>query len=232
MFKIIQEAEKSESGDDTLVVSSPPKPEPVKAAPLVASGSPQEGFSDRDINVKKARRAMTSGAAAAESLLQDTLRHFFSIHTVNRLLGLALAGFVAYFASSQFFLREDPADVFMKKASAMNAAALELPPDLFSVPDKDLGGVVQRNIFRPWKAAPPPSAQPSAEPSNSLVAIASTLKLSGIFLGDIPEALIEVTDEKKTYVVSKGMTIKGAQVKEVGPDAVILTDGQSEVPIR
>ncbi len=236
LFRIIQEGEKSEEGDDTLVVSSG-KPEPAKVSvppPPTPAEGPQEGFSDRDIQAKKARRAVMSAASAAP-FLQDALRRFFSIRTINRLLAVSLSGFLVYFSASQFFLREDPAEVFMKKASAMNAAALELPPNLFSVEDKDLGGVTQRNIFHPWKELPPLAPvvpEKPAAPSNSLVSVAATLKLSGIFLGDIPEALVEVTDEKKTYVVSKGMTIKGIQVKEVRPDAVILTDGQSEVPLR
>ena len=60
----------------------------------------------------------------------------------------------------------------------------------------------------------------------------SKLKLSGIYLGDTPEALIEDTEEKRTYTVNVGSQVKGLTVKEVHTESVVLSDGQSETVLR
>lgn len=232
LFKIIQEGEKSPA-DETLTVSSDKVSETPLADPFFETisteqvlKSPADNLSVNEIHAKKAVRAN----AAVRRLLKDGALHgMVSLQTANRALIATLGILLISFVSGQVFFRDSPGLEFMKKANAMGAPAIDAPSNLFDV-QVSAETFPPRNVFRPWKA-PDPAAAGSGDTATTLMpgalsGVISNLKLSGIYLSEIPEALIEAVDEKKTYSVRKGSEIRGLKVKEVKEDGVILTDGR------
>ena len=223
LFKIIQEGKSA----SVSVTENVP-----------ADISPEEDLSAREpegLRVKKARRAKTVFDDAA---IRGLGKRFFTLETVNRLLLTCLITLFIYFASTQVLWKESLSDAFMQKSNALVMPPVGLSPELLSVGDlgTDLADVSKRNLFQPYRP-PEPSAQapveaPPPTPGNILSQVSGHLKLSGIYMSDEPEALLEATDEKKTYAVSAGSQIKGIKVKEVRADGVVLTDGQSEKVIQ
>lgn len=266
LFKVIQESEKAREKDDTLIVSSEKTSVPPPSAAPTPAPEPGFGFDSElasglaetrrapepellsdlpepDIQAKKARRAMALSAASAGSMLEGLLQKLFSLASINKFLSVIAIGLFLYFSLNHLFIRKSPVELFMKRADAMNAPAIEFSTDIFSTEsiDRHAEALAKRNAFRPWAPAPPPQpaagaagsggvAGPTAysPPNSSLAAVSANLKLSGIYLSDIPEALVEVVDEKKTYAVSAGSKVKGLTVKEVKSTGVVFTDGQSE----
>jgi hypothetical protein len=230
LFKIIQEAEKS--GKDDTLVASPDKEATSASASAVPARDPREGFYDRflaganehDVNVKKARRALLLAAGGAASRLS----RLATLQTLNRALAGALTVAVLYLAISQI-TQESASAQFLRKAEGLGMPPLELPADLASGGAAgDFAELAERDLFHPWKAEPPPAAAPQAGVAVPAPASFSQLKLSGIYLGEVPEALVEAVDEKKTYTVAAGSVVKGLTVKEVRADGVVLSDGRAE----
>lgn len=261
LFKIIQESEKAEGKDDTLIVSSekPASEEPalskpdafpdessklgqfaqkleVHADPLVID---QEARARRPAigmpkipGIPRLPRFHFSGPSSARQILGK----FTTVKTTNYALTGVLAFLVFYFLTNQVFVKESSSADFMKRANAMTAPSLEYPSHLFGVDEvnKNLETVANRNAFQPWKppAPKPVDASGPVIPSGLLASVVPNLKLSGIYFGEQPEALIEATDEKRTHTVGVGGKIKGLTVKEIKPDGVVLTDGSAEQIIR
>ena len=235
LFKIIQESEKPGKGDDTLVASSEPATErggPGPAAQPDGSGA-AVGVQDPGVQMKKARRALSLDAFVDEAWVGGMRRQVLSVRTLNRVLAACLGILALYFLGSQVF-RRPPAAEFAKKTGAARPPVLEMSSDLFSTQDveKQIAEVGRRNIFQPWSEAARAAVaavSPAAVSSEALSARVASLKLSGIYAeGDSPEALVEDTEEKKTYMVAPGSQFKGLTVKDVKEDSVLLTDGESE----
>ena len=120
----------------------------------------------------------------------------------------------------------------MQKANAMTPSPpMELPPDLFSV-DVSKASVPERNVFQQYR---PPAPKPVEAPKpDAVVENPSTLsalanfKLTGIYMGEVPEALVETIDEQKTYALKAGSELRKVQVKEVKAEGVVFTDGKTE----
>jgi type II secretory pathway component PulC len=149
-----------------------------------------------------------------------------SLPIVNRsLAALFLVSAVGLFVN-QAFLNASPSEMFLKKANAAGSLPIDsVPTRLFDV-NLTTDSFPERNVFQPYRAPEPtPTSAPMMQTSASL---GSNFRLSGIYLGENPEALIEAVDEKKTYSVTQGSVLKGLTIKEIRSDAVVITDGQSE----
>lgn len=242
LFKIIQDGEKADEKSDTLSVSG--RDADAKEEALLEEGllskpsrplaaSPEEKFSEEDLHLKKARRALSS-LNAQELFGEKGFRRFLTIKTANRALLLTLVVLLIYFLNVQVITKASPNAEFLKKAGAGGAAPMNIPADLFSA-RLDSEELAKRNLFQPWRPLPPSEANaPVAEAAapQTTFSIMSTMKLSGVYLSDVPEALIEATDEKKTYAVKAGSVIKGLTVKAVKAEGVVLTDGKSEATLQ
>lgn len=226
LFKIIQEGKADPAADEG-------KQDLLRDQPVV-DGPPAEALDP--VHEKKARRAMTIFGDPA--VINSLKKKFFTSQTGNRLLLTCFVTFFLYFLSTQFIWKDSMSDAFMQKTSAIGAVPAQPLSGLFSNDgvNEDLSEVKKRNLFQPWRPEPvaeaPAVAEAPQSPSGTLAAAASQLKLSGIYMSDEPEALLEAIDEKKTYAVSKGSEIKGVQVKEVRADGVVLTDGQNDKVIQ
>jgi hypothetical protein len=113
-------------------------------------------------------------------------------------------------------------------------APLEVPAELFGV-KVSLDQVPQRNVFQPYKA-PEPKPEPVQAPvvaapvavDNPLDVKLAQMKLSGLYMGDTPEALVEALDEKRTYAVKIGSEFKGLTVKDIKAEGIWFTNGKAE----
>ena len=241
LFKIIQEGEKSGEKDDTLI-SSTEKPELEHLETENRIPFSEGRDLDQGVNLKKARRAMDLNLLPGQSFSLENFQSFLTVRHANRLLFAGLVVFLFYFVTNQFFLQTAPNGIFKNKIGVVAMPPFDPPANPLELGNlqSNLETMAKRNIFQPWKPPPPvapatvpvPAGQPdpaaNPAPSPTLQGVISKLKLSGIYLGDIPEALIEDTDEKKTYTVYAGSQIKGVTVKEVSAESVVLSDGQSE----
>lgn len=125
----------------------------------------------------------------------------------------------------------------MAKAQVSSAAPMEDPSELFEARevDENYQTLADRNVFQPYRSQEKPRPVPTPEPqpaASNLAAIASTMKLSGTYLSDQNEVLIELLDEKRTVSVPQGGTLKGVTVKEVRSDSVVLSDGVTEFTLQ
>ena len=243
LFKIIQEGEKSGEKDDTLI-SSADKPELEHLeAENMAPFSEGLGL-DQGVNLKKARRAMDLGLFPAQPFSAGNFQSFLTVRNANRVLFAGLAVFSFYFVMNQFFLQIAPGGLFKKHTGVVTMPPFDPPANPLSLDNLQsyLETMAKRNIFQPWKPPAPVPVAPAAPagpasaaapaPGANIQSVLSKLKLSGIYLGDTPEALIEDTEEKRTYTVYAGSQIKGLTVKEVHTESVVLSDGQSETVLR
>jgi len=84
----------------------------------------------------------------------------------------------------------------------------------------------RRNIF----SFLPPKAE--AAVTTEVPTMITNFKLVGILWSDKPQAMIEDTQEQKTYFLSKGEKIKEVVVKRILKNKVILGKGQEEWEVR
>ncbi|MBI4432249.1 MAG: hypothetical protein HY592_02050 [Candidatus Omnitrophica bacterium] len=250
LFKIIQESEEAKEKDDTLIVSSTKPSEPEPAAPQ----SPV--FEDESVKLGQFAEKLEAHPAAVAldephsdrpgrrfalpsfqslqgaRLSKQFFRRFATVKLVNHTLAGVLGVLMIYFLTNQVFTKESPSADFLRRANAMSTPNLELPPNLFNMQEVNQGVevIANRNAFQPWKPPVPKVivATGPVIPAGLMQSVVPNLKLTGIYFGEQPEALIEAVDEQRTYTVSKDDKIKGIIVKEVKPDGVVLTDGAAD----
>ena len=88
-----------------------------------------------------------------------------------------------------------------------------------------LGDVRRRDLFRR-------SAAVGGGAAGYLFSnIAKELSLSGIYLGQVPEAMIEDKAAKHTYFLTKGDSVRGDKVKSIQKDRVVLENNGQEVEL-
>ena len=93
--------------------------------------------------------------------------------------------------------------------------------------------ITQRNIFS--LPEPPPAPAPAAQapvPSPEATELTTNLKLVGIIWSDVPQAMLEDSKEQRTYLLNRGASIKGARVKDILKDRVILSYDNQDIEIR
>jgi len=237
LFKIIQEGKASEDKEDTIL--SAPASAVVDLPMVLPSLKKMLGETAApagEVHEKKAKRAMS--VLNDPALMRGFGEKFFTIRTANRALLTCLITLSVYFIAIQFLWRESLGEAFIQKVNSIGVPSVRAVSSVLSVDDlnRDLGDIRKRNLFQPWRA-PDPESQPAqalsqgsaASPLSSAI---GHLKLTGIYLSDKPEALIEAADEKKTYAVSTGSQLKGLKVKEIRADGVVVTDGQNETMLR
>ena len=244
LFKLIQEGEKAEDKDDTLIVSSDAGlSKPIVFEEGSASGdeaasleAPSGGLSAGEIREKKAVRAGLMKRYTVPSFSMGSVQNVLSLRTLNRVLTASFLIVLIYFVASHAMTKSSVGGDFMQKANAMAPASVaDIPSNLFSV-RIDPGSVPERNVFQPYKPpTPKPVEAPAAAPVSNAGALdgaLSNFKLTGIYMGEIPEALVETNDEQKTYAIKEGSELRGVKVKAVKPEGILFTDGQSEQLLR
>ena len=107
---------------------------------------------------------------------------------------------------------------------ASPAASAEPPPAEQPMPS--LAAATVRPLFRVAEAVE--SSQPAGAsgkvPAVDVSAIAQKMSLIGVITGDPPQAIIEVDDNgaKKTQFVTVGQSVRGATVKDIQSNHVVL----------
>lgn len=238
LFKLIQEGEKTGEKDDTLIASPESgflKPIAFEEDTPAGGGSlPAPSLTEEEIHEKKATRAGSFRRYKTSSFTLESLQNVLSLKTLNRILGACFLLSLFYFVTSHGLVRESPGDDFMLKANAMpKATPVEVPANLFSV-NVSGASVPQRNVFQPYRPPAPKPVETAAAPPDvgALQAAIANLKLTGIYMGDTPEALVETVDEQKTYAVKVGSELKNLKVKNVRPEGVLFTDGKAEQMLK
>ncbi len=220
LFKIIQETERS-GKEDTLVVSS-------------AKIENSEFLTEQNFDKIPARSVSEPEPLRRPSFKIKIGRP--TIPVVNKVLGASLMLMMAYLLVYQVIpkksMKIEPA-----VPSAGRSAGFEDARNLFALESVGQASqsIAARNVFRPYAPPPPPDPSQmaaadakSSQPTGQLATVLANLRISGIFLGDAPEALVEVKDERKTYILPIGGEIRKIKVKDIRSDSIVFTDGQND----
>ncbi|MBF0595657.1 MAG: hypothetical protein HQL22_11935 [Candidatus Omnitrophica bacterium] len=119
-------------------------------------------------------------------------------------------------------------EISIKQIAAMpldNVPVLNTSPvPAYQPVDVYLAQVKKRDLFHPVLAA-----------DGSLVPLGKLTNkdfvLSGIFLGQYPQALIKVVSQDKVYFLKEGDNIEGYKVKSIQKDKVILQQGDEQIEL-
>ncbi|MFH1856061.1 MAG: hypothetical protein ABH836_02375 [Candidatus Omnitrophota bacterium] len=119
------------------------------------------------------------------------------------------------------FIRLSPgAKKLYERISIPSAGQLKRNPVVLLEPlSVYLNVAAKRDIFNPVL---PKTEQVKIGGPSTLSEMAKDLNLVGIYRGDVPEAMIENSQEKKTYFLKIGETIRGIRIEAILEDRVIL----------
>lgn len=95
-----------------------------------------------------------------------------------------------------------------------------------------LSEIGQHNIFLLSQTAAPPPVPQQPAVSDALKAMIQTFRVVGIIWSDVPQAIIEDSQEGRTYFLNRGSLLKDVRVKEILRDRVILSYDNQEIELR
>ena len=142
----------------------------------------------------------------------------WSFGALNVVLGCAVLAEVSLLVA--MWVAPEPPTELIEPA----AASAEPPPAEEMLPS--LAASTARPLFRVAEAVE--SSQPAGllgkVPSVDVNAVAQKMSLIGVITGDPPQAIIEVDDNgaKKTQFVTVGQSVRGATVKDIQSNHVVL----------
>ncbi|MBF0253545.1 MAG: hypothetical protein HQL11_00225 [Candidatus Omnitrophica bacterium] len=194
--------------------------------------------------LRRARAQIRSGTAGAFGVRtfspqrRSAVRRALAVRNINAFLVVVLLAVTTYFVAEVFVMKATPEDRFVSRISTQIKApsVLDVPRDLFDLVDIEENGDVfaERNIFQPWtpKAIVAGENTAESEPSARLSQVAGKLRLTGIYLSDHPEALIEDIEEQRTYTVGVGGLVKGIKIVKIEANGVVISDGNAELRLE
>ncbi len=113
----------------------------------------------------------------------------------------------------------------LSQASSVNSPVTSATGVLTYQPvDFYLRQVRKRDLFHPVAAG-------AAAPADTAPAANKDFVLSGIYMGEYPQAIITDTSEQKAYFLKEGDEIKGYKVKSILKNKVILRQGDEEIDL-
>jgi hypothetical protein len=92
--------------------------------------------------------------------------------------------------------------------------------------------ITSRNIFA--LSAPPPAVPATAviKPNPVIEDIITAYRLVGIIWSESPQAILEDTKTNSTTLVNRGSDLKGARIKDILKDRVILSYDNKDIELR
>lgn len=164
----------------------------------------QEGARDRFFKI----------CSSGKNCLSD-----IDIEAAGKIL-MVICGALVIFLLADFIRLTPNIKRVYKKISAQPASGLKKKTVTLLDPlSAYLNAAAKRDIFSPL------SSSKAAQAEIGAVAAAEAIKdlsLVGIYWGEIPEAMIEDTEEKKTYFLKVGQHIRGLKVEAIFEDRIIL----------
>jgi len=143
----------------------------------------------------------------------------FNLEITNRILIVILGGLIIFLFVDFIYLKPDFKKIY-EKISALPAARLKKRDVIYLKPlSAYLDASAKRDIFNPIAIT---KEDMYVERIVRLEELTKGLSLVGIFWGKNPEVMIEDTEEKKTYFLRRGQTIKGIKIDSILEDRVIL----------
>ena len=198
----------------------PPSRGPVRQAP----------FARLIDQVRSRLERLWRGAAAGPSHQDATDALLVRLRIAERLFWVVLAALTLYLALDLFVFQLRPP---ARRAHAVPAAGLSgasAPPAESSLKSLDdyRETLAARNPFGlPFRPAATDSAP---EPKRKLSELIKPLTVVGINRGRVPEALIEDSAEKRTYIVKVGDKVGAMVVKAIDASGIKLTyDGEESL---
>ena len=178
--------------------------------------------------IRKGPRLSTSAGEKKKDSLwvmasQDPGQNFFKLFEKSLLIVIVL--FFLYIVYIFFFTGQDPkatlkqAEKSFQKEEFEGIVAIEPKPSIYYT-----APVQQRNIFGDSSSALVVAAA-------SVPELTRNLKLVGIILGKIPEAVIEDIEGKETFFLKKGEGFKNTVVEDIQEKKVILLVGGQRVEL-
>jgi len=154
-----------------------------------------------------------------------------NLHTLNQVLiglGILLSAVLIFVFIKQSFgfsmrLKNIAAGASLKQAE--NKKTLVLDAGLKEM----LSEASKRNMF---SFIPPKPASATMQISVEIAQIIANLKLVGVIWSDKPQAMIEDSKEKKTYLLSAGEQIGVITIEKIFKDKVVLKKGDQEWELR
>lgn len=150
----------------------------------------------------------------------------FSLHFFNRISMVLAAGLTIFFVFD--FARDR---IYLKKRFSL---AIEIPKDKAEITEKVFPEVDLKATIRQAKKNDIFTLTPQVKPVKKKVRQKdiSTLKLVGILWSSNPQAMIEDTEIKKTYILNSGDQIDRWKVRKIYNDKVVLIDEKDEWELR
>lgn len=153
----------------------------------------------------------------------------FNLHTVNKALAVACL-VITVLLVANFVITQIS---FSTKFKKIKEEGLKLNEGIKQYPkiDINLGEALaiasRRNIF---SFIPPKAAEETSKPQISQAV--ANLKLVGILWSDKPQAMIEDSADKKTYLVGVKDKIRDIVIKQILSNKVILMQGDQQWDLR
>ena len=151
-------------------------------------------------------------------------RKEFDFPRVNGILGAVFFVSILLLVGMFFLLsrvvRSEPLLPSLPPLAVMPAAVTQAYAPL----DDYLDTVSARDIFLPASAATPAGTQPAEGAARDLI-------LSGIYMGQQPQAIIQDKTSGKVYFLGEGDRVGGYTVKRILADKVILQRGTRELEL-
>ena len=119
-------------------------------------------------------------------------------------------------------------EISLKKLSATSLSNLQsvnaAPAQMYQPVNFYLKQVKKRDLFHPVTAD-------STVPVDGAVASNKDFSISGIYMGQYPQAIITDKSDQKVYFLKEGDDIKGYKVKSILKNKVILQQGDEEIEL-
>jgi hypothetical protein len=152
-----------------------------------------------------------------------------NLRIVNRVFAVFLAVLIIFLAADFITSRPNLKKIYPRVSELAANTALNKEPITFLEPVSIyINAPKKRDIFNPLSVTAP---EKLSENTSLLIDLIKDLRLVGIYWSRDPEAMIEHIKEKKTYFLKIGQTIKGAKVKGIFEDRVILEYNNEETEL-
>ena len=152
------------------------------------------------------------------------------LHVAERVAWVILAGLGLYLLIDLLFVKPRPPALVLRSsplsASEPHGSAGARGDDRLQPLAAYQQAIVARNPFR---LATEDTPKKGEEAQSRLIALTSTLTVVGINRSRVPEALIEDSAQKRTYVVKAGDDLNGLTVKAIDAQGVVVSDGREEL---
>jgi len=197
--------------------SSGPSPAPRKPSPSAWIERVSSWLRLAPARLRNIKRPAKKAAARTDVFL-------WRLQLVNRGFWVLLGGLMLYLAVDLLALKPDPPVMFIQSAptgaesSEVNAYTVE---DRLKPLAEYQAALAARN---PFQLARRTETEPREAdvPVDTLATLTGALTVVGMNRGGVPEALVEDTEAKRTYIVQVGDELNGMMVVAIDPQGVTV----------